>query len=96
MITKEGRGRGGILPVALMYSLSRRTLAKRAWRSVAACPGATFEVCRCLSSAAPSRASFPLEKVVEAFLLDRLFFVKFFLSILVQNFSSQTFLLHLG
>lgn len=45
-----------------MYSLSRRTLAKRALRSVAACPGTTFDVCRCLSSAAASSALFPLEE----------------------------------
>lgn len=46
-----------------MYSLPQRTLhAKRAWRSVAACPGAAVEVSRCLSSAAASGV-IPREKV---------------------------------
>ena len=43
--------------VTLMYSLPWRALAKRAWGSVAARPGATFVVSRALSSAAASSFS---------------------------------------
>ena len=52
-----------------MYSLPRRALAKRAWRSVAACPGGAFQVSRCLSSTAASSlssGSIPREKVGSA------------------------------
>jgi hypothetical protein len=67
--------------VTVMYSLPRRALAKRAWGSVAARPGATFEVSRALSSAAASSfsgASIPREQVVSIVSLFGSFFLEHF------------------